>query len=37
VMVVDPNSDFFRFMRSPNGGAAPSGSDATPPTLARKR
>jgi modulator of FtsH protease HflC len=35
VMVVDPNSDFFRFMRSPNGGA-PSGTDATP-ELARKR
>jgi membrane protease subunit HflC len=36
VMVVDPSSDFFRFMRSPNG-AAPSAADATPPTLARKR
>jgi len=36
VMVVDPSSDFFRFMRSPNGAAA-SGSDATPPALARKR
>ncbi len=35
VMVVDPNSDFFRFMRSPNG-TAPSVSDATP-SLARKR
>jgi len=35
-MVVDPSSDFFRFMRSPNG-AAPSGADATTPALARKR
>lgn len=35
VMVVDPNSDFFRFMRSPTG-AAPVGTDATP-ALARKR
>ena len=36
VMVVDPSSDFFRFMRSPNG-AAPSGTDATTPALAHKR
>jgi len=36
VMVVDPSSDFFRFMRSPNG-AASSGADATTPALAHKR
>jgi modulator of FtsH protease HflC len=36
VMVVDPNSDFFRFMRGANGGTAPSASDAGPsPARAR--
>jgi modulator of FtsH protease HflC len=35
-MVVDSSSDFFRFMRSPNG-VAPSAADATTPAIARKR
>jgi membrane protease subunit HflC len=38
VMVVDPNSDFFRFMRSANGGAGSSSGDAAvPPSPARIR
>jgi modulator of FtsH protease HflC len=28
VIVVDPNSDFFRFMRGPNGGSADSSAPA---------
>jgi modulator of FtsH protease HflC len=31
VIVVDPDSEFFRFMRGPQGGAAPSSADAAPP------
>jgi membrane protease subunit HflC len=30
VIVVDPSSEFFRFMRSPTGGAAPDASAPTP-------
>ena len=29
-MVLSPDSEFFRYFRSPNGGAAPTGP-ATPP------
>jgi membrane protease subunit HflC len=29
VIVVDPSSEFFRFMRSPTGGAAPDASAAS--------
>ncbi len=34
VIVVDPDSEFFRFMRGPQGGAAPASAPAAP---ARKR